>query len=272
MPRVVVDIGPVHALVAQVMKGLGTPELIVRPDASPHTYAMRPSEAAALAEASLTVWIGPELTPWLGEAIGTLSRGQSLALLTVPGTTLRPYRGAHEPHDQDATDPHAWLDPENGKLWLEAIAEALAGLDPGNAGRYRQNAAAGMARIDAAAAEVEALLAERRDLPLVVYHDAYGYFTGRFGLPEATALATGETAPPPSRVAEVAAELRRSDAGCIFAQPQFSPSLVRTVTEGTGARLAILDPLGAELQPGPSLYSALLVGMARTLAGCAASR
>ena len=50
-------------------------------------------------------------------------------------------------------DPHAWLDPENGKVWLAAIADALAAADPDHADAYRANAAAGASEIDAAAAE-----------------------------------------------------------------------------------------------------------------------
>ena len=43
------------------------------PGATPHGYAMRPSEAAALEDADIVVWIGPDLTPWLEDAIGTLA-------------------------------------------------------------------------------------------------------------------------------------------------------------------------------------------------------
>ncbi len=72
-PKVATDIAPVHALVARVMDGLGTPALIVPAGASPHEYTLRPSEAAALQEADLVFMIGAELTPWLEGAIGTLA-------------------------------------------------------------------------------------------------------------------------------------------------------------------------------------------------------
>jgi zinc transport system substrate-binding protein len=40
------------------MQGVGEPEMILPPGASPHGYAMRPSEAAALQSADVVVWIG----------------------------------------------------------------------------------------------------------------------------------------------------------------------------------------------------------------------
>ena len=51
VPKVAVDIAPVHSLVARVMDGVGTPDLIIQPGASPHEYILRPSEAAALQNA-----------------------------------------------------------------------------------------------------------------------------------------------------------------------------------------------------------------------------
>ncbi|MDX1744253.1 MAG: zinc transporter, partial [Ruegeria sp.] len=36
VPNVAADIAPVHSLVARVMEGVGTPDLIVPPGASPH--------------------------------------------------------------------------------------------------------------------------------------------------------------------------------------------------------------------------------------------
>ena len=87
VPRVATDIAPVHSLVARVMDGVGTPDLIVQPGGSPHEYSLRPSEAKALQEADLVFWISPELTPWLSDAIGTLATVASVTeLLEADGT------------------------------------------------------------------------------------------------------------------------------------------------------------------------------------------
>ena len=86
-PRVATDIAPVHSLVARVMDGVGSPELIVQRGASPHEYSLRPSEAAALQEADLVFWISSDLTPWLGDAIETLASNASVTgLLEADGT------------------------------------------------------------------------------------------------------------------------------------------------------------------------------------------
>jgi zinc transport system substrate-binding protein len=115
VPRVAVDIAPVHSLVARVMEGVGTPDLIVAPGASPHEYNLRPSEASALQEADIVVWMGEDLTPWMEGAVETLAGDATvLRLLESEGTTLLEFREgalfeAHvhgEGHDDHGHDDH----------------------------------------------------------------------------------------------------------------------------------------------------------------------
>ncbi len=108
-PRVAVDIAPVHSLVAQVMDGVGAPDLIVRPGASPHNYAMRPSEAAALSDADMVIWMGDGLTPWLTGSIEKLAGDAiHLELLETDGTHLLEFREeiAFEHDDHEEHDKH----------------------------------------------------------------------------------------------------------------------------------------------------------------------
>ena len=163
VPSVVTDIPPVHALVAQVMGDLGQPELLLGKGADEHDFQLRPSQAGAVAEAGLVVWIGPELTPWLETALETRPEGAaSLALLDAEGTDRRGYADGGEPaekahddgehedahdHGHGAEDPHAWLDPDNAQVWLGLIAARLGELDPENAATYTANAAAARPRL-----------------------------------------------------------------------------------------------------------------------------
>lgn len=113
VPNVVADIAPVHSLVARVMQGVGEPTMLMPQGASPHHHSMRPSEARALQQAHLVVWIGEDLTPWLEDAVGTLAaNAHSLELLHLEGTHTHEYReeavfGAHDDHDDHGHDEHA---------------------------------------------------------------------------------------------------------------------------------------------------------------------
>lgn len=297
VPSVAVDIAPVHSLVARVMEGVGSPDLILPSGASPHGYSMRPSEARMLQNADLVVWIGEDLTPWLAGPVATLAgEAESLELLEAEGTTVLEFReGAtfeahghdeedhgHEEHehgdhahddghghDHHGHDPHAWLDPQNARLWLGVIAEHLAALDPENARTYAANAAAGQAELDALSGEIEAALAPVRAAPFVVFHDAYQYFETRFGVTAAGSITLADASDPsPARIAEIQRKVADLGVACAFAEPQFNPGLIDTVFRGTEARIGTIDPLGSALQPGAQLYPQLLTEMADSLVAC----
>ena len=63
IPKVAVDIAPVHSLVSKVMTGVGKPDLIIPAKASPHDYQLKPSNAESLENANLVFWVGKDLTP-----------------------------------------------------------------------------------------------------------------------------------------------------------------------------------------------------------------
>ena len=106
-PNVAVDIAPIHSLVSRVMAGVGAPKLIIQPGASPHEYRLRPSEAKALQDAILVFWMGEGLTPWMENAVETLSQNAKvITLLEASETKLLKFReGAlFEEHDHDEHD------------------------------------------------------------------------------------------------------------------------------------------------------------------------
>ncbi|WGW03458.1 zinc ABC transporter substrate-binding protein [Tropicibacter oceani] len=107
VPRVVTDIAPVHSLVSMVMEGVGAPELLLPPGTSAHHFALKPSQARALAEAELMVWIGPALTPALGESMANLApQAAQLVLAEAPGTLTLPYRDLDEIGQSEQADGH----------------------------------------------------------------------------------------------------------------------------------------------------------------------
>lgn len=302
VPQVAADIAPVHGLVARVMDGVGTPHLVMKQGASPHDYALRPSDARALEQADIVFWTGPELAPWLdGMVRAVATDALSVPLLHSGGTFLLDFRtgalfeghdhdaghddegqgdagqgdeGADDDHDAHAhdgagIDPHAWLDPQNAQVWLDVIAETLSAADPENAALYRRNADAGRAEIAAMTAQIAADLDAVREARFIVFHDAFHYFENRFGLSAMGAISLGDgAAPSPARIKELRDGVRAHGADCVFSEPQFNAGLVKTLLEGSDADLIVIDPLGVGLPIGPTFYPALLQEVAAGFAAC----
>jgi zinc transport system substrate-binding protein len=64
------------------------------------------------------------------------------------------------------------------------------------------------------------------------------------------------------------ARVAEGDIVCVFSEPQFDAGEVAVVSEAAGLRTAVLDPMGAHLEPGPQFYAALLRDMAARFVGC----
>ena len=299
VPNVAADIAPVHSLVSRVMEGVGAPKLVIKSGASPHDYRLRPSEAKALQDADLVFWMGEELTPWMNGALETLASKASITtLLDQEGVTLHDFRESalfeahdhdedkdhkdhdeHDDHDDDKDhkdhddhgghDPHAWLSPENAKLWLNIIASKLSVADPQNAASYFMNAAAGQAEMEEMIVEVNVMLKPVQGGKFVVFHDAYQYFENDFDFYASGAISLGDSSDPsPARIQKVQKRIRDEGIQCVLAEPQFKKGLVATVMEGSEATASVIDPLGAELNTGPNLYTQLIKNMAKTLRDC----
>ncbi|CAO3415719.1 zinc ABC transporter substrate-binding protein ZnuA [Azospirillum doebereinerae] len=292
-PKVVVSIKPIHSLVASVMQGVGEPALLVRGGASPHTYTLKPSDAKALSTADLVVWVGPEMESFLEKPLASnAAKATVVTLMTVPGMALLDARegGAWEAHDHghehghgdhkkkdahdhdgdhDEVNTHLWLDPVNARRIVTATAEALAAKDAANAEAYRTNAERALHSIDALDAELKATLAPVAAKPFVVFHDAYQYYEARYNLSAVGSITVNpDRRPSAKRLSAIRAKIAGLEASCVFAEPQFEPALVRTVTEGTKARTGVLDPEGADLPEGVALYPALMRNLAASLRGC----
>ena len=153
---------------------------------------------------------------------------------------------------------------------MQAIAAELSDLDPGNADTFAANAEAAVARIAEVEAEVRDILAPVGDAPLVVFHDAYGYFAHRFGLNVAGTITLGDAAPPgAARLTELRDMLRAGEVTCIFPEVNHSSRHVDLLVEGTGVRVGtMLDPAGVALDFGPELYATLMRELATGIADC----
>ena len=308
VPKVTVDIAPVHSLVSKVMNGVGKPDLIIPAGASPHEYQLKPSNAKSLQNADIVFWIGEDLTPWLEKGLSSLAQDASItSLLDLSGLELLSFReGAlfeahdhgedhddhddhdHDDHDHDKKkhddhddhddheghahgehDPHAWLSPQIAKIWLNVIAAKLSEVDPDNAAKYFSNAKSARDNVDSLVSEVNSILDPIRDKKFVVFHDAYQYFERDFGISASGAISLGDASDPsPARLAEIRKRVVDEAVECVLAEPQFNQGTVNAVVDGTKANTTVIDPLGVKLEAGPSLYENLIRNLATNLAKC----
>ncbi len=306
--NVTVTIRPIHALVARIMEGAGEPQLLITGGASPHSYALKPSDARSLAESDLVIRVSPALEVSLNGALQTLPRKATVISLDgTPGIVKLDMReggvwethshggedhdhdheeharddGHHDhdahgadghearEHSQDNLDAHLWLDPRNAKAIVTHVKNALVRLSPEQKALFEKNAAATIRELDTLDADLEAMTRPVRDRPFIVFHDAYQYFEKRYGLNAAGSVTVSpERQPGARRIMELRRKIADVDAACVFAEPQFEPRLIETIVEGSGAKSGVLDPEGTGMAEGKDGYFDLMRDLGRNLADC----
>ncbi len=115
-PSVVTTIKPIHSIAAAVMEGVGEPEIIIDGAASPHGFALKPSQAALIQGADVVFWVGPSLSSSLAKPIEAMAADAvEVELLDAKGIDLLPYReGANfDAHDHDHGDHEEHADHDD---------------------------------------------------------------------------------------------------------------------------------------------------------------
>ncbi|OOZ35720.1 zinc ABC transporter substrate-binding protein [Solemya velesiana gill symbiont] len=281
-PRVLVSIKPVHSLVAGVMEGVDTPELLISGGESPHAFSLRPSDARKINQAKLIFWIGEELeTPLEHILENQKSDSRIIELIATEGVNLIPMREGgvweshlhHDEHEKEEhhhnANPHIWLSPKNAALIVRIAQQELGRLDPGNKAIYLQNAGAIQARLKVLDSEIREKTLAIRSTPFIVFHDAYPYYEQQYGLNAVGSVTVSpEHMPGAKRVHKLRAKIKSLGASCVFSEPQFQPKLAHTITRGTGTENGILDPLGAELPADTDTYFRLMRNLTDALVDC----
>ena len=176
-------------------------------------------------------------------------------------------KDAHEGHHHGEHDPHVGLDPMNAKVIIKEITKQLVQLDSKNSAAYKANSKKALADIDKLTKAIKKDL--NKDLRFVVFHDAYQYFEKRFNIQVLGALTVNtDVMPGAEQLSEIREVIEHEKVNCIFSEPQFNPSIIKSIAKDTKVKTGILDPLGAKLDKGKNLYFDLLNDMASSFKGC----
>ncbi len=271
-PLVVATIKPL-ALIARDLLGDGAEVRQLLPDnASPHAHALRLSERQLLARAELVLWVGPGLETFLAETLRAKPAQQVLTAATLPGihwpaASHRPGASAaadDQGHDHDA-DLHLWLDPRNAVAIAAALVAALDARGYPSPPTAAVDFRARMTRLEA---DIGARLAAAPERIFAADHEAFGHFAARFGLTPAGHLR--DAADHATGARSLATLTARTDIRCLIAEPDSKPERIHHLAERLGARLQVVDALGAGIpasQQGDS-YARLLDTVARDFAVC----
>ncbi|WP_460926639.1 zinc ABC transporter substrate-binding protein [Pseudomonas sp. MC6] len=277
--KVLTSIKPLQLIAAAVQDGVAIPEVLLPPGASPHNYALRPSDVRKVQSVDLLYWIGPDMEGFLPRVLNGRTL-PSVAVQDLPGMKLRRFAEDSHSHTEDADehdhdhrpgtlDAHLWLSPVNARVIADKMAADLSAADPANAARYQSNAKAFDERLDALDQRLKKRLASVEGKPYFVFHEAFDYFEEAYGLKHTGVFSVAaEVQPGAQHVAAMRKRLQEVGKTCVFSEPPLRPRLAETLVAGLPVKLAELDALGGYTPATAQGYEQVLEKLGNDLAGC----
>ena len=231
---------------------------LTQPGAEPHDLELTPQQTAEVIEADLVVY-EKTFQAAVDDAVAQSGKDNVLDTTTVvplqdlgtahehegeePGAEEHA-EGAEEHAEEGGLDPHVWLDPVQLVTIGNAVAEKLAGVDPGRAADYAANARALEADLTGLDREYADGLRACERTEFITSHEAFGYLAKRYGLTQIGISGLSPDAEPsPARIAEVQTAAREHQVTTIFYETLVSPDVAKSIAGDLGLRTDVLDPV-----------------------------
>lgn len=209
---------------------------ILQPGSDPHEYEPRPRDVQAAAGADVILTSGLGLDEWAAQVIS--DAGAEGTVVDVGEGVPVKLPGAGD--EGGAGDPHWWHDPANVIAATEAIERALVAADPAAGPALRASARAYRERLERLDAAIRAcvLAVPRADRKIVTDHDAFGYFTTRYGIRVVGAVIPSQTTRAQASAGELARlerTIRRERVKAVFPESSVNRRLAERIASDTGA-------------------------------------
>lgn len=285
---VVTSIRPLGFIASAIADGVTPTEILLPDGASPHDFALRPSDIQRLRSADLVLWVGPDMEAFLTKSLTQLPANKQLAIgelsavqpLLMKGDDDHDHDHAAEAHSHADGDEghdhhhgdynmHVWLSPEVAKVTAIAIHDRLLELMPQKKDKLDANLRQFEDQLAQTDKNLVKMLTPVQGKGYFVFHDAYGYFEKHFGLsPLGHFTVNPEIQPGAQRLHQIRTQLVEQNAVCVFAEPQFRPAVINAVAKGTNVRSGTLDPLGTGIELGKDSYGNFLTALSNQYVSC----
>lgn len=232
VPVVLVTVAPQAEMVERIAGNLVQVEVLVPPDADPHTFEPTVQQMRTVAHASLYFLVGHPALEF--EAVWR-------ERLAAEGRQLRFVEGSSG-FDVSDPDPHIWLSPRAARAMARNLAAGLGEMLPEAKPRIDAGLLRFLGEVDVLDSEIRGIVAQSGNRTFLVYHAAWGWFARDYGL-EQIAIERGHVHPGPAHVAELIDRAKRESIRVVFVQPQVGAAQAQAFADEIGGRVVRVDPL-----------------------------
>ena len=205
---------------------------ITTPGAEIHDYQPKPADIKKAADADLIINNGLGLERWFKRFVAD---AKAPTVDVSKGVTPMPIADGPEKNEPN---PHAWMSPKNGEIYVDNMEKAFAKIDPKHADDYKANAEKYKQKIENIS---KTMTDERESLPksqrvLVTCEGAFSYLARDTGMTEKYLWAVNaEGALKPQQVSDVEAYVKENKVPAVFCESTVGDKM-KPVVEATGAK------------------------------------
>lgn len=234
---IVTSFYPIYIAAINVAKDIPTAEVLNMTSSQTgclHDYQLKPQDLKTLQSANAFIVNGAGMEGFLDEII---AKQKNLNIIEAS-------KGISLLKDGNGADnPHVWVSVTNAITQVQNIADALSLLNPENASKYKSNAEAYIAKLEALKTKMHSSLDNIKNKDIITFHEAFPYFAKEFNL-NIVAVIEREpgTAPTPKDLETIITLVKKTNVKALFAEPQYEAKAAKTIAKETGAKLYSLDP------------------------------
>ncbi|WP_392561707.1 metal ABC transporter substrate-binding protein [Orbus sturtevantii] len=243
-------------------------ESITVPGAEIHEYEPTPKDLVKAQSADLILWNGLNLERWFERFFQDIKNVPSV--IVTEGISPMPIQ---EGSYKGNPNPHAWMSPSEGLIYVENIRKALVKYDPNNADIYNQNATNYIEKIKAMDLPLRHKLAEipKDQRWLLTSEGAFSYLARDYDFNEAYLWPiNAEQQGTPKQVKTVIDLVRKYNIPVIFSESTISDKPAIQVSRETGIKyggVLYVDSLSKQDGPVPTYIDLLTVTVATIAKG-----
>jgi len=240
-------------IIADLTQEIGGDEIqlkgILQPGADPHVYEPVPADSRFLEEADLILYNGYNLEPGLIKLMNAAGKGRKVAV----GEVVKPLE-LDKGKGEIVPDPHVWGSAENAAAMVNVIRDSLVELSPEDREKFTQKAAQLTNELKQLHTwinqQIQTIPPDKRKL--VTTHDAFQYYGRAYQIAIAGTLIGISTEEQPSAqtVQRLVESIKKIGVPAIFAETTINPTLIKTVAQEAGVKLApqqlYSDSIGAK--------------------------
>jgi len=228
--KVAVTINVIEDMVEQIGGNRVEAKSLVTGLENPHTYSTTPEDRQAVENADLFIEVGMGLEPWADGLTNDIPQ-EKIMVLSDNCTKL-------------GTNPHVWMDPENGKAIAWDIAKKLCSIDPEGTEYYMHNLRRFTGEISYAEVRARSLGAEVAGSGVITATPGFSYLLRTMNISEVhTLVTTPGSSPSAGDIAECEEAVRNGEAYALIDLAQSPSPTIEQIADDTGAVVVVGTPL-----------------------------